>query len=484
MTGKLTDKMKNRKRFKRFSAWFLAFIFILFSLLAVIALDSAEQKYALRTDFSFNRVTSQSEESKRVLNALPHPVHAYALFTPGNEDQALIGLLNRFAAITPNLTYSIENLVQNPMLVNTLSSSLEDQTVTADSLILFCKETNRTRVLDETDFLAQSFDTDQQAILLSGLRYEESIMEALVYITMDKVPGILILEGHGEISSAETKTMESLLTDNHFAVHRVDILRGDPLDPNRILVILSPQIDLTEEELQKITAFADRGGSMFITSDYLDPDSLPLFDALYRSMGFVRKPGIVVADSEDKAAYTQSQVFLTPYLEMTEPTAALIGAGQTRLTLPGARAFEIVSNSGQQIVSPLLTSGQAYIKKISGIDASLQPEEGDETGQFSLALMSDVAHLDGTHSRAVILGNSAMLLDSYLYETTYATQFLLHLASYLSPEAPIDLAIPPKVLVRPQLIVKESWIPTVIIVLLPLLPLLFALPLLMKRKRR
>ena len=64
--------------------------------------------------------------------------------------------------------------------------------------------------------------------------------------------------------------------------------------------------------------------------------------------------GIVVAQSEDRAAYIDSPLFLTPYMEMTEPTAALIGARQTRLRLPGARAFDIVQGDGTLLVDPLL----------------------------------------------------------------------------------------------------------------------------------
>ena len=474
----------NTRLFRRVSSWLAVFILISVSILAVTVMDRAEERYALRRDFSFNRVTSQSEESTRVLKALPHPVHAYALFTPGNEDQALIGLLNRFAAVTPNFTYSIENLLTNPMLVNTLSSSLNDQEVTADSLILHCEATGRTRVLRGVDYLAQSFDSAQQAILLSGLMYEESIMEALVYVTMDQVPRVFILEGHGEIAKAETVTLESLLADNHFEVKRLNLLSDDSLKPSDLLLVLSPQIDLADEELQKLTAFTGDGGALLITSDYSDPDRLPLFDALYRSLGFVRLPGIVVADRDDNAAYTQSQIILTPYFEMTEPTAPLIGAGQTRLILPGARAFNMASIDNRQQVTPILTSGLAYIKQIKGDEVSLEPEEGDESGQFSLALLSDVAHGNGTHSRALILGNSSMLLDSYLYETTYATQFLLHMANHLMARDPIDLNIQPRQLVRPPLTMDNPLIPAAVIVLLPLLPLFLALPYLLRRKRR
>ncbi len=472
-------------RFLRAAPLLLSLTIILVSVLAIVTLDQIERKRALRVDFSFNSVTTGSEQSERVLKSLPFPVHAYAIFTPGQEDQALLGLLNRFAAVSANFTYSVDNLVRNPLLVNMLSSELGDEAVKTDSLVIRCEKTGRTRVLDPLDFLEQRYDTDQQAVLLSGLRYEAAVVEALAYVTMDSVPGIRILQGHGELGEMETSVMESLLSKRHYEISRVNLLHGDTLDPDDdLLLVLSPQKDLDESELDMISRFTQGGGAILITSDYSDPDSLPRFDALYRAMGFLRKPGIVVADGEDNAAYIDSPVFLTPYMEMTEPTAPLIGAGQTRLRLPGSRAFDMTPSEGTTLVDSLLTSGQAYIKDIRRAEATLTMEEGDEKGQFSLALLSDRAHPDGTHSRAMILGNSAILLDSWLHEISYGAEFLLRMADYLSPRESISLDITPRALVRPQMEIGNPWLPNLLIILLPLLAVLPAFPLLYYRKKK
>ncbi len=477
-------KWTSGRLFKR-AAPFLATLAVLSSCtLAVLLMDSIERQNALRMDFSFNSVTTQSKQAQQVLLELDRPVHAYAIMTPGQEDQALLGLLNRFAATSPMFTYSVENLVSNPMLVNLISSEMEDGAAAADTLVLHCGQTGRTRVLGMLDFLDQRFDADQGAYQLTGLRYEAAISEALLYVSMDSVPVIRLLDGHGEIPEAETEDMEALLKSHHYQVSRVNLLRGDELDPSELLMILSPQKDLQEAELQKITAFLGGGGGTIITSDYHDPDSLPLFDALYRSMGFLRIPGIVVAQSEDRAAYIDSPLFLTPYMEMTEPTAALIGARQTRLRLPGARAFDIVQGDGTLLVDPLLISGQAYVKDVKKAEGTLEMEEGERSGQFYLALLSDRAHPNGTHSRAMILGSSPLLLDSWLKEITYSADFLLRIAAYLSPRESIGLDIAPRQLVRPEMSVSSPWLPVMLIILLPLLVGAAAIPVLMRRRKR
>ncbi|NLE20335.1 MAG: hypothetical protein GX623_05925 [Clostridiales bacterium] len=446
-------------------------------------MDGAERRHALRLDFSFNAVTTQGEQAEKVLAGLPYPVRAYALFTPGQEDQALLGLLDRFQALTPKFTYSVENLVSNPLLANIPSSSLDDQAVTADSLILTCEATGRTRVLGAADYLEQSFDAASQSFQITGLRYEASIAEALVYLTRERVPGVMLLDGHGELGGQDTQAMEAFLKGHHFRVGRVNLMDGGSLDPQDVLLVLSPQKDLLPPELDAVAEFTGKGGAVFLTSDYGDPDSLPNFDALLRQMGISRKPGIVIADAEDAAAYIDSPLFLTPYMEMSEPTAPLIGAGQTRLRLPGARAFELLPDD-RLTLYPLLTSGMAYRKDAKRAQQNPLPEEGDEKGQFTLAVLSDLAHPDGTHSRAVALGNTAILVDSWLHEVTYGAQFLLHMVSYLSPGEPIRLDIAPKTLVRPQLETRGAGLPLAIIILLPLLMPAIALPVILRRRRK
>ena len=227
--GTQNMKMNMKQLMNRLAPALICLAILTASVLGVLISDDLEQKRALRLDFSFNSVTTQSEQTSLVLRSLPYPVHAYALFTPGMEDQSLIGLLNRLAALSPQFTYSLENLVQNPMLVNTLSSSLQDDQVNADSLILICETTGRTRVLNPYNYLEQSFDTDAQAYVLSGLSYEKSLVEALLYITLDSVPAVRILNGHGELSADETAYMENFLASHHFEISRINLLSGDQL---------------------------------------------------------------------------------------------------------------------------------------------------------------------------------------------------------------------------------------------------------------
>ncbi|MDD2561040.1 MAG: Gldg family protein [Eubacteriales bacterium] len=460
---------------------------LLFTSLAIalaLAADHVESKFALRADLSFNRLTSQSDATEAVLASLPEDVHAYALFTPGNEDQALLGLLNRMAAQSTRFTYSVDSLIKNPLLASRISSDLRDQAVSADSLVIVSEATGRSRVLDITDYLRQNFDSQSQAYYISGFQYEKKIAEALVYVTTSKVPQVQILDGHGELGEGQTIALEDLLSNHNYQVSRVNLTRDGVLNPNYPLLILSPQKDLLSHELTAVRRFTGEGGAMLITSDYGDPDDLPNFDALYRSFGFERISGIVVAEEEDTATYINSPIYLVPYMAMTDITAELIASGHTTLLLPGARAFEAPDGRTNPLVTPVLTSGLAYIKDVHKAGATLLPETGDRQGTFELALLSSLAHPDGTRSQALILGNSGMLTDAWLYENTYSQEFLLHAISYLSPQNPIVLDIQPKVAARPPMVIPSMALPLLAIILVPVLLLATGVAVLFRRRRR
>ena len=83
-----------------------------------------------------------------------------------------------------------------------------------------------------------------------------------------------------------------------------------------------------------------------------------------------------------------------------------------------------------------------------------------------------------------MIGNSAILVDAWLHEVTYGSQFLLHMVNYLSTSEPININILPKPLVREQLSIAKPWIPILLISVLPILVAALAVPLLYRRSRR
>lgn len=461
----------------------LLLIAVLLATLLITGADSLEKRFALKQDHSFNGITTQSRETDQVLRNLDKRVHAYALFSPGKEDRALVGLLERYAARTSNFTFSLENLALNPALATSFSSSLKDNQVTSDSLVLHCEATGRTRVLDGSSYISQGYDTKSESIYIAGLNYERSLTEALIYVSADKLPQIQLLSGHGELTLEDIKSMQALLSRYSYSIREVNLQAGDELNPKEPLLILSPKKDLPKEQLDKLDAFARAGGSMFITADFSSAPSLPHFSALYRGYGFETRKGLVVAELSAQGSYYESPAVLVPTMESTDVSAALVAANQSSLLMAGSTAFDEPLPSDGLMVDVVLRSGNAFLKEFGSSFDSIEQDEADVRGRFPLALLSNRAFEDGQRSKAFIIGNSGMFTDLWMQQNTYSSELLLNVIGHLDPGEGIQIAIRPKDAIRPPYTPASPILTQLILVMLPAAVAATGLVVLLRRRR-
>ena len=474
----------SRKHRSMFISCVIVSAAILLSVMLFRTADRLENKYALKRDFSFNALTTYGAVTEDVLKALDSPVHVYALFSPGNEDRALIHLLERYQARSTFFTFSIEDLAKNPLLVHTISDSLLDSAVSPDCLIVHGVQKDRTRVLDAGDYISTDFDTASGQFNASGARYEDSITEAVTYVTGDKLPSIQLLQGHDELDREEAAAMLDFLISKNYEVLPVDLSRQSNLSSNGLLMVLSPRKDLTPQELNSVMDYAKRGGSLFMTSDYSDPHDLPNWTALLRYYGVEIIPGVVITEKDDTASYYESPMYVMPYMQPGEATTPLIASGQDRLILVGARAISLTQESRTDLqVIPLLLSGKAYIRALKENDLTMDRQPGDLSGTFTLAAQSNRTSDDGTHSRAFFIGNSTLFTDKWLHTNTYSTEFMLEVIQTLLPEHPRDLPISPKEAFRRPMVYNSIMLPAVLTFIVPLLIFSAAALVLLPRKR-
>lgn len=485
-----TDKMHLwQKPSVRYGGLSFLLLLLLTAILIVTNLlaDTLEKKNGWRVDCSFNGVTTQSETTLEVLAQTPYPVHIYALFSKGSEDAPLMELLDRYAAVCPLVTWEQLDPGLNPAILTAFSGT--DASVTSDSLIVYCQTTNRRRILEPSEFVSVSMDYETGQVASYGLTYESKITSAISYVTKDRVPRAVILQGHGELDGETLTVFADLLRDNHFDAVYTDLTDADAsLAPDDLLCIFSPMRDFNEVELKKISEFAGKGGSMLLTCDYSDPvEKMPNWTALLRSYGFLPKEGIVVASREEPNTYYNNlSIDLIPEMCSTEITLDLLSGGADTLLLAGTRAFETPTETDRNLtVSELLRSGEkAYLKVITSATTNMDREETDETGPFALALQAQRVTAEGYISRAVILGCSTLLTDRQIQTMTDSPQFTVRVADYLVNNKPTDLKIMAKPAIRPGLSARSVTAGSVLLVALPLAVLLMAMIVLVPRRNQ
>ena len=456
---------------------------------AVTALNfcvtSLEKRNGWRTDYSFNGITTQSEATRRLVEDLDKDVHIYALFPRGQEDAPLMELLDRYAASSPRITWEQSDPGLNPALLTRFST--ETESVSSDSLIVHCPETDRWRILSPAEFVSLSMDPETGTYSYAGYTYERAITSALGYVTRDSIPKITVIQGHGELDGETLRVFDSLLTENHYEVTYRDLADADYTpEPGELIVLFSPMRDLTEAELNKLNDFTDRGGSLMITCDYTDPvGEMPHYAALLRSYGCVPLEGIAVADAKDgNSYYNNIRIDLIPEMLSTDVTMDLVASGADTVLMPGARAFETPEETDRNLtVFTVLRSGEnSYLKELSLNMSTLDREEGDRSGPFTLALQAQRITAGGYVSRAFICGSSGMMTEEQIYAMTDTRQLILRMTEYLTGQSGTGTDIEPRNAVRPALSARGNGMGSLVVAALPLGTLLAALIVLVRRK--
>ena len=239
-----------------------------------------EKKQGWRIDLSFNGIVSQSQETREVLERLQEPVEILALFRKGDEDAPLLELLDRYAASSEYITWKQTDPALNPALLSRFTT--DSITPGNNDLIVYCEKTDRFRVLGPDDYVSVGMDMETGEYTYTGWTYERSITGAIAYVTKERIPKAVILQGHGEMDSDTLQYFQGLLEANQYEVVYENLTDASfAPDPEDLLIFFSPVRDLTEPEMKKMTDFAAKGGSFLFSCDYTDPtENMPNYTAV------------------------------------------------------------------------------------------------------------------------------------------------------------------------------------------------------------
>ena len=483
---RMPDLRSPRFRYGTLSTALLCLAIALLIALNVL-FTALEKRNGWRVDYSFNAITSYSQATEEILQQLDTPVHIYALYERGSEDLQLLELLNRYSAASDLITWEHAPLSLNPAMLTRFAGATSDNAVTADSLVVYCKDTDRFRVLDYDDLISLSIDYAAGTWSYAGLTYESAITSAIAYVTQEVIPVVYMVQGHDELDENTAVILADFLRGNHYDVRFATLAEASPaLTPDDLLVFLAPVRDLTDSELQVVTDFAGQGGALLFACDYSDPiANMPNYRALLRAYGFLPLEGVVVADKADAASYFEgNRTVLLPQMQPTDITFDLLLNGTSTLLLSSARAFETPAATDNRLtVTPMLLSGEgSYLHALSSTSTSLSKQSGAAEGPFPLALEAYRFSDSGDVSRAVIIGSTATLTSQYFFSVSHAQEFIIRTMEYLVDASASNLGIMARTAVRPGLSADALSLGSMMLVTLPLLVLAAALLILYPRR--
>lgn len=237
---------------------------------------------------------------------------------------------------------------------------------------------------------------------------EQAMTNALMRLARSTRQLILYSDGHGErkldgIANHDLGDFGKQLAAKGFKIAPLNLAIAQEVPHNaKVVVLASPQVDFTPDEVKKLTDYVARGGNLLWL---IDQEPLHGLAPLEEALGLVLSPGIVI----DPAVTPPTAALATPPYGMNEITAGL-----DRNTLfPFARQIGANEGSGWSVI-PLIEVAQRGWLETDDTQGPVSFDKArDVAGPITigLALHRSVEDRD---QRIVVVGSGHFLANAYL----------------------------------------------------------------------
>ena len=466
------DRALNRvKRLKKLKYGSLAtaitLIFIAIIVAANVICNILDNRYNWNIDLTSSGLYEMDAQTVSYLNGLNADVKITVLapesYFETNNIEIVPETLNRFRTESNgHITVDYVDTAKNPEAANQYTEHYSGQ-LTLGDIVVSNKEGDLVRVLKLTNdivkisqtpnYQTMSYDT---SISFIG---EQSLLSAITGVTdLNPVTIAVIDTLNGDVIYNSNQTgfvrMIDLLEKNNYTVEHID-LATDEISTEKydFAILCAPYNDLTEAQVEKLTAFLQNGDQYGKTLLYFGSPmqrDLVNLNAFLEVWGIAVDHSMIIESNNSTAQVVQvlmgnqaNMALAVPVGSTTE--AELNNAFTSKLPIvapyfcPVQTLFS--TNAGRTTTPLLTTSDTCYTEPLT------EGGEADETKQsFNLAVLSRTTFTDGseTYASSLITFGSSFFLD-YLVagsSNTYgnADYFIQTLNSLTGKEQVITIA--------------------------------------------
>ncbi len=398
-------------------------------------------------DLSSSQLYDFTEQTRTMAERLSEPVTVYHWIDTGNSNYNTIAeFAERFAALSPNITVKTVSPDRDPTFIERFVKEGESEP-NRNSLIF--ESEKRYRIVDYTSMFTWSqnaytyalqyyyqnpnatLDQIQSVVPYDVFSAENAAVNALDYVTTNKLPVLYLLRGHGEAVLGNTAT--AYADRENYSVVPMEgekslvALEAVPEDANCV-IINKPTSDLTEDEYGKLMQYMERGGSIvFLTDQAYSAETCPTFARLCEAYGLKQVKGVVMETAGNYSGYPFNLIANKVNHTITAP---IIEGGYT-VYAPLAHGIVPLDSyrSSLKIQTLLQTSDGAYAKIITDDTSTYDKEEGDTDGGFLLGVLVEEEVAEGAASRFFWF-SSRMVDDEYVGSNVGGLNLFLNSLAY------------------------------------------------------
>ena len=430
------EEIKSRKFKYGTLATLFTVIFIVAVILINVFVGYLTDRFVLEVDLTSEKLFEISEDTKEVIADLNEPVDiiVFADETHYKDSTELYSniyeTLQRYQSLAGGMikvTYIDPNL--NPGVVekyNALNDLQPDDIVVATE--------RRFKRLQPTSLYNHQTGEDGITYYV-GLRAEQKLTSALLYVTADTLDKALYIRGHSEDYGLDELTQ--LLTYSNYEVDNLILAREDIPEGCTMLIISSPLNDYSPEEVDKLADFLDNGGKLVVSMDPNTLDPMTNLSLLFEEWGIRYDDRIILDSQQSLSGYP---MYVVPDTQYFEGISDSINIQNHFAMIPACKPIEITGTQRSGIdVHPLLTSSAtSYAKSVEDVIAGTDQAEGDTVGPFNMCVLAEKIATDKNlnYTRADILFcSTGMMTDSILsapefLNATWLTAALNYVSEY------------------------------------------------------
>ncbi len=349
-------------------------------------------------DLTSDRLYTLTDTTKSIVSGLSVPIEINVIAETGQEDALLRTTLDRYRALSPNLTVRYIDPLLQPDAVKLLTGGEmtafldEEDQIIQNSMIIVGPNRYKAVSFYEVGYTEYTPAEIMAAVLTGttaeGVSYynaECTITAAIDYVMATEIPNYYVLTGHEEDTFSDTLAQQIGLGNIHLADLDLVTATELPADAHGI-VIYNPKQDYNTNQLNLIRAFLQKGGDLILMTSYTELSDLPNLLALMQEYGVTAEKNIVYGTSSDH--YLQN-----PYLILPALTSTLTDTSM-RVVLPNVHNLTIASELPEGVTVTALFEAVENATQLKSIaDDSVVV---DSNGKYTLGVAIEAQTALGT----------------------------------------------------------------------------------------
>lgn len=343
-------------------------------------------------DVTRERLYSLTEDSYKVMDGLQENITIYVLSTESSMSQDVVQMLKRYEDYSKKqIQVEYVDTSANP----TFANQYTDVSLSPGSLIVAGEK--RSKCIDYTELYLSELSYETFAYETTGFDAEGQITSALNYVTMEDMPKVYLLTGHGEISLEEG--FLSVLSKLNIEYETLNLLTVDAVPEDaKGLIVNAPGKDFSADDTEKIKAYLDSGKNALFVYGYSE-EALPNYRSLFADYHVTIADGLVVEQNMNYY-YQNNVLWLLPEVERDELTESVYGMYVFAPNACGIVIDEQAEENGT-VHYLLRTTEEAFVRGNPEEVSAGEKMEGDIDGPFALGVRATRQTEEGESTIAV-----------------------------------------------------------------------------------